>query len=84
MALLNENPSLTVKQLIPSGKQLSRNINQRYDHIFETEIRPMVNTANKNGFSLTTDFAQKKNYSYLGLTLHFIDDDWLALESDLV
>lgn len=77
IGLLKDNPELTIKQLIPSGQQISRKIDEKYDILFEMNVRHLIDMANKYGYSVTADFCQKNDYSYLGLTLHAIDDNWL-------
>jgi hypothetical protein len=72
--LLKENPHLSIEDLIPTAKQLSRSLNKSYKECFSQTVMPLISIANENGFAVSADFA-RHNASYLAITLHFIDNE---------
>jgi hypothetical protein len=69
------NPSLSMTDILPTRKQLSRSLNSNYEDFFEKNISPLFPIAKKNGIAITADFGHKR-VDYLAITGHFHDDAW--------
>jgi hypothetical protein len=72
---LEKNSLLKIDDLIPKGYQISRSIHEKYTACFNEKAGPLIKIANRNGFSITADFAQN-GANYLAITIHLIDDSW--------
>jgi hypothetical protein len=72
---LEKNPQLVIDDLIPTGRQISRSIHDKYVEIFERDVKPLIKVANENGYAITADFGQN-GCNYFVITLHLIDNNW--------
>lgn len=64
---------MSIEDLVPSGKKLSRLVDAKYAEHYSQTVKPMISIANQNGFAITTDFAHH-NGDYLAITLHFMNN----------
>jgi hypothetical protein len=75
MEMIKQIPELSVENIIPTGKQISRALEDKYSACYSQNVVPLISIANKNGFAITADFAHHNADDFLAITLHFFDNN---------